>query len=47
MSRTNSFKEATDSFAGWFCECVGRGLNGYIKLMNRQVERWMNSWKIL
>jgi hypothetical protein len=24
MSRTESFEEATDSFAGWFCELLGR-----------------------
>jgi hypothetical protein len=24
MSRTLSFEEATDSFAGWFCEWVGQ-----------------------
>jgi hypothetical protein len=29
MSRTESFEEAADSFAGWFCEC-GVVLNGLL-----------------
>jgi hypothetical protein len=40
MSRTRSFEEAADSFAGWFCECCVAGAEwfGNMKLLDNTRE---------